>query len=125
MKLLAAILWFQLLVGVVGMVLFFSALHTGALGVEWSARLRTEYQQNRNKPDFREPAQIKSMSYERILDSYHGASRARAHNAGYGFLLSAYLAIVGALTLWLLSRHSKYAQVAATPASCSGSLANR
>jgi hypothetical protein len=104
MKALVVILWFQLLIGLVGMYVSFAGLHTGAMGMETSSDLRAEYARLRTAPDFRVPPEVRGVSFEELLDWFFSSQQARAHNAGYCMLLSGGVAVLAAVMLWFAYR---------------------
>ncbi len=107
MKPLIVILWFQLLAGLVGMYISVAGMHSGAMGMEWSNHLRAEYSRLRTSPDFRPPPDVLGVSHEKLLESFCSSERARAHNAGYCFLLSGGIAVFAVLLLWFASRANR------------------
>lgn len=88
MKPLAAILWIQLVIGLIGICASCAGVHTGAMGMESSSRLQAHYAQARTSPDLRTPSEVGGMSCEKVLEWLCTTSRARADNAGYCLLLS-------------------------------------
>jgi hypothetical protein len=110
MRAIICILWFQLLVGLAAMYVSFAGLHTGAMGMEWSNRLQAEYARIRTSPDFHTPPEVMGNSYEKLLESLHSSERARSHNAGYCFFLSAGITVISVVLLWFAYRANRWSQ---------------
>jgi hypothetical protein len=104
MKLLIVILWFQLVVGLAGLVVSLAGVHTGALGVEWSRHFQAEFERVRAAPDFQSPPEILGISYERLVEWLQSAARDRAEKATYCVLLSGGLALLASFELWVAYR---------------------
>jgi hypothetical protein len=104
---LIAILWLQLLVGLVGLFLSSGGVHTGAMSMESSSGLRAKCEKARLSPDFHALPEIGGVSYEEVLDWYYSACRARANNAGYALLLSASQSCFAVVMLRLAYRNRR------------------
>ena len=104
MKPLITILWIQLLCGFVGLYVSFAGLHTGAMSVGSSSRLQGEFTRLQSSPEFRVPPDVAGTSYQEMLDSLQSYAKARAHNAGYCFLLSGGVSVFAAVMLWFAYR---------------------
>ncbi len=123
-KALISVVWLQLVVGVVGLYLSFFAIHSGALGIEWSNEFRTKFEQARRLPGYQEPPSVQGLSYERVVESLQSAAHQRMDKASYCFGLSGCLSLFAVGELLLIARcrrRTEFLTSGATPLSTESS----
>jgi hypothetical protein len=114
MKAIIAILWIQFALGVVGSFLAFGHIHMSAMGRAWSHGMRTDFEQVRQSPDYREPPPIRGYTVARFIDAMETDARRRGEIAFGAFVGSFVASLFAALLLLLLRRaHHEYAHNAA------------
>jgi hypothetical protein len=104
MKTLLAILWFQFMVGLVGVFLSFAGVHTGALSIEWTTDLHAEYARLAAAPGFQAPPEVMGLGHDFLVRSLRHYAKSTAMKSLYCLLLSGGLALMAGIGLWLTYR---------------------
>jgi len=104
MKGIIAILWIQLALGVVGCFLAFWHIHTSAMGRAWSRGMRTEFEQARQSPDYRESPPVRGYTTARFIDAMETGARRNGEVAFGAFVGSFIASLLAGLLLFLLRR---------------------
>lgn len=104
MKAIIVILWVQFALGVVGSLLAFGHIHMSAMGRAWSHGMRTDFEQARQSPDYREPPPVRGYTVARFIDAMETDARRRGEIAFGAFVGSLVASLFAALSLFLLRR---------------------
>lgn len=104
MRALTTILWLQVLLGCVAAVLSWGPMFGGAMGTEWTSGLKKELAAVQQSADYREPPKIRGLSYSDVIDRLQASTYDSMHLAGYCFVGSLAVVIVGAVELWMVHR---------------------
>lgn len=96
------VLWFQLVLGLIGAFIACAYIHWGAMGSAWAQGLRTEFGKMQQAPGFQEPPTIRGQSITRILEDLQAYGHARGEVAFYWLLTCSALVVLAAVVLWLL-----------------------
>ena len=111
MKFVFAVLWVQFALGVVGSFLAFGHIHMSAMGRAWSHGMRTDFEQARHSPDYREPSPIRGYTTARFIDAMETDARRRGEIAFGAFVGSFVVSLFAALLLLLVRRaHLEHAR---------------
>ena len=114
MKAIIAILWVQFTLGVVGSFLAFGHIHMSAMGRAWSHGMRTDFEQARQSPDYREAVPVRGYSTSRFIDAMEADARHRGEIAFGAFVGSFVVSLLAASLLFLLRRvRHEYARTTA------------
>jgi hypothetical protein len=103
MKAIIAILWVQFALGVLGSFLAFGHIHMSAMGRAWSHGMRSDFEQARQSPNYREAAPVRGYTTVRFIDAMETDARRRGEIA-FGAFGSFVASLLAALLLFLLRR---------------------
>jgi hypothetical protein len=106
LKVIANILWFQLVLGL-GVAFFaYGDVHSGAMGMEYGRRMQRDFRQMRQAPEFREPAMLTDRGYSlsRLFEDRYTLASDRGRAGLLAFAAGLGASLFAGVLLWLLGR---------------------
>jgi hypothetical protein len=104
MRAIIAILWVQFALGVLGSFLAFGHIHMSAMGEAWSHGMRSDFEQARQSPEYREAVPVRGYTTARFIDAMETDARRQGEIAFGAFVGSLIASLLAALLLFLLRR---------------------
>lgn len=74
------------------------------MGTEWTSGLKKELATVQQSSDYREPPKIRGLSYSDVVDRLQAMTYGSMHLAGYCFIGSLAVAIMGTVEIWMVHR---------------------
>ncbi|MBA4149365.1 MAG: hypothetical protein H0X66_14720 [Verrucomicrobia bacterium] len=104
MKIITAILWCQVVLGLTVAFIAYGDIHSAAMGMEYSRGMQRDFEQLRQSPDYQEPPQVRGYSFARLIEERYSAARERGGAAMLAFISGLGASFLGCVLLWLRGR---------------------